>query len=357
MFLLSFILVIFLMFFFVDAIFFFDEWQVRIHIGRWQDRKQWQMAIDKKTKAWLKHTPTVRTTSQNRLLLLDILRGKFRNTTIQTWQIAGLLMGLDKPCAEKYVKTHPDLFLHKDVLPEDFLLAYALKRYGLLSVEQEQKILASCQDVKDVGTIYYRPWVKHIRFVDTLGMVLPLLYACGWNDLAQRQLKEYDQALLHDVFPAHAYEVEKDLPLGVYDWSRGIGWYILGLIETADMNGNDVRILRLAEALLPHQRQDGGFSCFVFNARERMESSGTVLVGLLFACAYRIVKDEKFLDAALRVEKALMKSTRRNGALDNCQGDTYGIGYYSQIFSIMPFAQGLALKLSKELDQYTDENA
>ena len=33
-------------------------------------------------------------------------------------------------------------------------------------------------------------------------------------------------ALLQDVFPAHAYDVEKDLPLGVYDWNRGIRWYI-----------------------------------------------------------------------------------------------------------------------------------
>jgi unsaturated rhamnogalacturonyl hydrolase len=73
--------------------------------------------------------------------------------------------------------------------------------------------------------------------------------------------------------------------------------------------------------------------------------------------AYRISSEKTFLAAAFRVEKALMCSTRRNGALDNCQGDTCGIGYYSLVFSIMPFAQGLALKLSKELNQYTDENA
>ena len=52
-----------------------------------------------------------------------------------------------------------------------------------------------------------------------------------------------------------------------------------------------------------------------------------------------------------------MKATRRNGAVDNCQGDTYGIGYYSQIFSVMPFVQGLVLMLSKQLDSFVDENA
>ena len=76
---------------------------------------------------------------------------------------------------------------------------------------------------------------------------------------------------------------------------------------------------------MPHQRQDAGFSRF-FSLHERMESSGTVLVGILFVSAYRITHDKIFLDAALRVEKSLMKATRRNGALDYCQGDTYGIG-------------------------------
>ena len=336
----------------VDAYINFNEWQSRIHIGRWHDRKKWQKAIGKKAEAWLKHSPTVRVTNQHRLILFDILSGRFRSSTIQTWQTAGLLLGLDKSSAEKYVKTHPNLFTSKSVLPEDFLLAYALKKHGLLSDEQEKTILETCQDIKDVGTIYYRPWVKHLRFVDTIGMVLPLLHACGLDDLAKRQLEEYDKALLEGVFPAHAYDVEKKLPLGVFDWSRGIGWYILGLIETADMEGNAARIVKLVNALLPLQREDGGFSCFIFNQQERMESSGTVLIGLLFVCAYQIMHDKRFLESAFKAEKALMKASRRDGALDNCQGDTYGIGYYSQIFSVMPFAQGLALKLSKQLDEY-----
>lgn len=351
------IVVIVLVFLSVDAAILFDEWQNRIHMGMWKDRKQWQMAIEKKAKIWLMHTPTVRMTSQNRLMLLDIINGKFRSTTIQTWQVAGLLLGLDKSSAEQYVSSHPNLFLQKEVLPEDFLLAYALKKHGLLTQEQEFVLLSSCQDVKESGTIYYRPWVKHIRFVDTIGMVLPLLYTCGWDALAKRQLEEYDKALLKNVFPAHAYNVERNLPLGVYDWGRGIGWYILGLIETTDLDGNYPRIVNLAKALLLLQREDGGFNSFIFNPMERIESSGSVLIGLLFVSAYRITQDRDFLKAAFRVERALMKSTRRNGALDYCQGDTYGIGYYSQIFSLMPFAQGLALKLSKELDIYIHENA
>ena len=86
-----------------------------------------------------------------------------------------------------------------------------------------------------------------------------------------------------------------------------------------------------------------------------MESSATVLIGLLFLSAYEQSKDATFLNAARQTEKALMKATRRNGAVDYCQGDTYGIGYYSQIFSVMPFVQGLTLMLSKQLDSICGE--
>lgn len=339
-----------LLFMMVDAFVNLHEWFLRIHIGRWQNRKIWQQVVERKAKEWLRHAPTVRQTAQNRLVLWDIIRGKYRNSTIQTWQDAGLLLGLGQVGAVEYMRFHPNVPNARDVMPEDMLLAYVLKKNGCLNPQAEAKILEHFQNVKEQGTIYYRPWAENIRFVDTLGMVLPFLHACGWDDLAKRQLQEYDKALLNGVFPAHAYNVETELPMGVFDWGRGIGWYILALIETADMKGQNARIIQLAKVLLPHQKVGGGFGCFVFNPQSRMESSATVLIGLLFLCAYEQSKDATFLDAARQTEKALMKATRRNGAVDYCQGDTYGIGYYSRIFSVMPFVQGLALKLSKQLD-------
>ena len=344
-----------LLFVMVDAFVNLHEWLLRIHIGRWQERNVWQQAVERKAKEWLRHAPTVRQTAQNRLVLWDIIRGKYRNSTIQTWQDAGLLLGLGQVSAVEYARLHPDALNVRNVMPEDLLLAYALKKSECLNPQVEVKMLEQFQNVKEQGTIYYRPWVKNVRFVDTLGMVLPFLHACGWDDLAKRQMEEYDKAILNGVFPAHVFNLETNLPMGVFDWGRGIGWYILALIETADMEGHNVRIIQLAKALLAHQKSDGSFGCFVFNPQSRMEASATVLIGLLFLCAYEQSKDATFLDAARKTEKALMKATRRNGAVDYCQGDTYGIGYYSQIFSVMPFVQGLALRLSKKIDSFDGE--
>ena len=55
-------------------------------------------------------------------------------------------------------------------------------------------------------------------------------------------------------------------------------------------------------------------------------------------------------EAATKAEKALMSMTRRNGLVDFAQGDTKGMGLYSDYFSTMPFVQGMTLYLSKRLD-------
>lgn len=342
-----------LLFLSVDFFLFFNEWQQRIHIGRWQDRKSWQQAVEKKAKKWLYHSPTVQITDQNRLIVWDIIRGNYRSNTIQSWQDAGLLLGLDKEDATSYLKYHPQLFTSPTLELDQALLAYALKKQGVLSTDKKEKIRSLFQPyIQERITIPYRKQLPDIRFVDTIGLVCPFLHACGWNDLAINQIKEYDNFLLNGTFPPHAFNKKYNTPMGVYDWNRGLGWYILALIETETLEGNKERILRLADSLIPYQRTDGGFNCMLFNPQERFESSGTALIGLLFVKAYELSHHAEYLKAARTVEHSIMKATRRNGAIDYAQGDTKGVGFYSRIFSIMPFAQGMSLYLSKELDKY-----
>ena len=182
--------------------------------------------------------------------------------------------------------------------------------------------------------------------MDTIGLLCPFLYSCGLDDLADRQIAQYDQALYDGVFPFHAFDTGRNLPMGVCDWGRGTGWYILGLLES---DSNRERILRLAERMRELQRADGSFGCFLFNPSSPGESSGTALAGLLFYKAYDLSRDASFLESAERCARALMKMTRRDGALDYAQGDTLGIALYSTRFDILPFAQGMTLSLLKKL--------
>lgn len=347
-----FFLAVILAFLIVDAYIYLYEWQSRIHIGRWSDRKVWRCAVEQKARQWLKKSPTVRTSNNTRLLLWDILRGEFRNKTVQSWQDAGLLLGLGEKACHDYVMSHPDLF--KKNLDTDFaLLAYALKVNNSLSNDQEANVLSYFKKyIDDKVVIPYKQKVATVLFVDTIGLVVPFLYSVGEFDAAVRQVKEYDKALLRDTFPAHSYNLQTDYPQGLHDWARGIGWYVWGLTVSADLADHSTRIVRIADALLPLQKDNGGFGRFIFNRSGRAESSGTVMIGLLMNKAYSLTRNNKYLECAIRIEHFLMSITRRDGAVDYNQGDTPCTGYYSYIFSIMPFAQGMTLLFSKQLDDY-----
>ncbi len=337
----------------VDTFLAFQEWQQRIHIGRWNNRKEWQQAVERKAKDWLRHAPTVKITDQNRMVVWDMLQGNYRSKQIQSWQDAGLLLGLEKEDAQNYVNEHPQLFKESPMEVDQALLAYALKKHQVLSPEQEECIKNFFLPyLNKEETVPYRKQLPKVRLVDTIGMIVPFLYACGYTSLATRQVEEFDKVLLEDVFPPHAFHQDTYTPMGVYDWSRGLGWYILGLIEADTLKGNKERIHKLASSLLSFQQKDGGFSCMFFNDQERFESSGTALIGLLFIKAYQLSNEQIYLEVARATERALMKATRRNGVVDYAQGDTKGIGFYSRNFSAMPFAQGVSLYLSKQLNVY-----
>lgn len=307
------------------------DWFGRIHIGRWNDRHVWGKAVERVAIKWLHDTPRIENATEN----------------VMAWQKAGLLLGVgtDKAkCVCENLKEELRHVKNDRVNPEHLLLAYALK-------DNPENVNAFVETYKN-STIPYRKHENAIRYVDTIGMVVPYLHWIGMDVLAKRQMEEYDKAMWKNVFPAHAYNMDLDLPMGVFDWCRGCGWYILALVESVDMDGLKERVLNLAPALLPLQKGNGGFGAFFFNKDTRQESSGTALIGLLMLTAYDFTNEDKYLTCAKNCERALMEATRRDGSVDFCQGDTACIGDYSHVFSLMPFAQGMALKLYKMLNKY-----
>ena len=307
------------------------DWLGRIHIGRWKDRNVWGKAVERVAIKWLHDTPRIENATED----------------VMMWQKAGLLLGVGADKVEGVcddTKKGLQRVKNEKVNLENLLLAYALK-------ERPENVEAFVETYKN-GTIPYRKHENAIRYVDTIGMVVPYLHWTGMDVLAKRQLEEYDKALWKKVFPAHAYNVELNLPMGVFDWCRGCGWYILALVECVEMDGVKERVLNLASALLPLQKENGGFGAFFFNKETRQESSGTALIGLLMVAAYDFTNDDRFLTCAINCERSLMGATRRDGSVDFCQGDTACIGDYSHVFSLMPFAQGMALKLYKKLSLY-----
>lgn len=351
----------------VDFYYNFRKWYYRIHCGRWNDLQQWKAKVGHVCEKWLASAPVVRKRDENRLILWDMLRGNFSSNEIQSWQLAGLVIGLSEYKVEiPWKKIAYRITNGKNV--EIALLAYSvLKNVDDPSVYKKEmdKVYHIILRIKgDEKTVPYREGMQNIRFVDTLGFICPFLVMYGkrYGDaeaiqLAEQQFFEYDQACLPSFgFPAHAYDLEKKVPLGIYDWGRGVGWYILALVEMhSALESTELkdklacRILFLANSIIEWQLPEGGFAAHFFSGGFS-EGSSTVLIGILLNRAYVISKKALYLSSLSRVMAQLMKMTQRNGCLDMCQGDTKGIGVYSTEYGYMPFAQGLLLKL---INDYT----
>ncbi|MBR1626431.1 MAG: glycoside hydrolase family 88 protein [Bacteroidales bacterium] len=364
-----FFIVVDLVIFGVDLWVRFTVWYRRIHIGKWISFKEWSNAVDYRTERWLKHSYTVRKTDNNRFIILDVVLGNHKSEVIQYWQDAGLVLGVrdDNPILSAFIERKIDVRTG-DWKEKPVRLDIALLGYALMEKNIDIRRIKSAMDSIYSLILEYKgdsetfPYVKHlpdVRFVDTLGLVCPflakysVLFNCeGALKLAYNQIMEYDDALLAGWgFPSHAYNIKENKPLGIYDWGRGIGWYILALIALFDCT-NDVlfrkKLILLADKLLLCQKNDGGFSSQVFSKNLPTEGSITVIAGLLLGKCYSFTGDVKYKKAFDKLINSLMTITQRNGALDMCQGDTKTIGIYSVHYGYMPFAQGLLSKLLKE---------
>lgn len=346
----------------------------RYRIGRWSSEQVWREAVKKCARKWLVHTPIVQKTDNCQYVLVDVLKGNYRNRTIQSWQTAMLALGLSarkdgesKTLTENWARSAvaENGAWKKPVGKVDF----AMQAFALMSaVSDAESVRPAMEEVLSLlednlcadGMISYSQGTKTpVRYVDTLGMVCPFLTAYGlrygqleYVNMAIVQLQKFREfgLLTGTALPCHAYETEKDVPLGIYGWGRGTAWYFLGLLDTWIQlpSGADEELLRqwvieAAEEYWKYQKPDGGFDT-ILTGGGQYDSSATAAMAYFYRVCGQRFSDERYLSVSDRCLEKLKSVTMRDGAIDCCQGDTHGIGRFSAVFDVMPFAQGLAVR-------------
>lgn len=376
------IIIIFLIIILIDIIPLFSAWSSRIHIGRYSDKEAWGKSIAEIASKWLIKTPKIKVTDNLRLIFIDMLKGNYTKDTIQHWQEAALILGV-KEHIKNYNHTAMKNNLNKYLIdkfdnegqwikkPQNIdcaILSYAILNLENINIEKYKPAFEyTCDLIKehigDDGTVYYRKAIKQVRFVDTIGFICPFLTAYGLRfnkneciDLAFNQIQQYEKYGMLDKYciPCHAYDIETSMPLGIYGWGRGLGWYAIGLIDTYNQLPQESKykselkksVENFALSIILFQNNDGSWTWNVADKGSRNDSSTTVLLGWFLLNASEIKEiSEKCFNAAKKAIEYIMKVTRRDGTIDFSQGDTKGIGVYSQVFGILPFTQGLALRL------------
>lgn len=357
----------------VDFLFYLKNRYCRFHIGTWE-QAQWQAAVEKKARQWLKHTPTVKITDNSRYMLLDFLQGKYRSKSIQSWQKAALILGLlesNDALSRSTAKTAALNLLDSNgnwksppIAVDCGMLSYAILKAADDPQAVKPAMDFACSLIKDnineEGMISYtRGKDNPEMYVDTVGLTCAFLalYARVYDTPSCAEIAFYQLHMYHDygflkatALPNHAFHIKTTLPLGVYGWGRGTAWYVIGLVDTyyeltAEHHRSQVLnwISEAAGSYALFQREDGGFGA-ILQRSSTYDSSATAALSWFYEQCYILLGQVEYLTISSRCLSKLLNSTRITGAIDECQGDTKGIGVFSQTYDIMPFAQGMALR-------------
>ena len=160
--------------------------------------------------------------------------------------------------------------------------------------------------------------------------------------------------------PCHCFNAETKSPLGIYGWGRGCAWWAIGitdslktLMESKTYNIEKVKLLKycveFAAVMKNYQREDGAFTRMIFTPSLEDSSAGAMLA-YCFAYIAKLTESDELEDCCKKTLRHLKTCTRRNGVIDYAQGDTMGIGFYSDSLRVVPAAQGFAVAAIKEID-------
>lgn len=372
------VLIIVIFIILIDLVPIFNTWISRIHIGRYSDKYIWSKSLINRSIKWLNNTPKIKVTDNNRLTIIDRLKGNYTKSSIQHWQQAALILGLSE-CSKDYnkINTYIQKYLYKHFDSDGqwkekpqyidcAILSYAVMKYDTtdkykLSLDYTYKLIK--EHVGEDNTVKYRKYMPNYRYVDTVGFISPFLvrYGLKYNDekaieLGIKQITEYYKYGFDSEsnIPFHAYDINTKYKLGLCGWGRGLGWFAIGLIDSwRELPTNnkyknilEEMVIKYVDMILKVQLDNGGFGWVVTRRESRTDSSTTATLGYFLAYASEIEEiTNRCLEGYEKAIKYLISVTKKNGEVDFSQGDTKDIGVYSGEFNILPFTQGFTLRL------------
>lgn len=191
-----------------------------------------------------------------------------------------------------------------------------------------------------------------VFFIDTVGLLCPFLvrYAevTGTPSAKEDAERQVRFALSHCTetrhgLALHAFDLRLEQPLGSVNWSRGMGWLMIGLSAVAQTgSGADLieAIRRYADVLARFQEPAGHWPQFLGHTNDRkIDSSAT----LMFLYAFQQSGVRSMQTAEMLALAGLCVD--RRGRVVHASGDTIYLNKYSRAKGASELSQGLMLSL------------
>lgn len=367
-----------------DYLDIFLNWFGRIKIGSIDNKKEWKAATERVIVRWLESgTPRLPVNENKKFRLISVIRNGKKVESTAYWQDAAVLKAAGSvnggeegafALLDRYIDIDSGKWLVNPKRIDSAMLAYEMLCCEFIdnasirpAMDYVAEYLYKLYD--DNGTVPYNTAVKDVRFVDTVGMICPFLvkYAVVYNkpeyvDVALSQIKEYRRhGFDKDTrMPYHCFNVKTKAPLGICGWGRGCAWWALGitdslktLMSVKTYNIEKVMLLKYGIEFLSsvkaYQRGDGAFGRMLFTPSLEDSSAGAMLA-YCFAVLHDLTENDEYKSSCVRLLEHLKSCTRRNGVIDYAQGDTQGIGFYSDTLRVVPATQGFAVAAIYEID-------
>lgn len=363
----------------------FLAWLGRIKIGQLSEA-EWLEKTKEVLRKWLKKgAPEVTVNDSRNTNFIKKINDYGKLTSVTYWQDASLLKAANcfgEEMSEE-VKSLISRYIHPDdgewkVVPkrmDSAMLCFEMLSGKFTDSERFRPAMDSvAEKLKNAadnhGTIPYNESIPEYRFVDTVGMICPfmikyaLTYSCDeYISLAMKQIREYREHGINEEIkiPFHSFKEESFEPLGVCGWGRGCAWWAIGLVDSLrtllDSDGHNrekAELLKLSieflDALKKYIHEDGTVDRIVL-CFSVQDSSACAMLAYCYAYMAELLDNDEYKKLAKKMTEKIRTVTRRNGVIDFAQGDTHGIGFYSEKLCVVPAAQGFAIAANEILQR------
>ena len=207
------------------------------------------------------------------------------------------------------------------------------------------------------GSFPYRTTASKFVLVDSLGMLCPFLsrygsiFNCEHASLfSVNALTDFLRNGMDNVsgLPYHGFTSDTYKKLGVIGWGRGVGWLLIGLVNTLAFLDTSIeaydllldRFRTLAHTSVKYQDKNGFFRWMLNATDGHVDTSSTAMIGYSLKRAMDLdFLDETYTHYVNKAFQALLSSTKK-GLVFNSSAECQGLGMHPQRYEWNLWGQG-----------------